>query len=168
MVSNIRRDKSPIEHNLVIGTYVVVEAGHAYATKCIEEYGFLPDENAEFAALYRPVHLIGMELGISVASVGLRGEPTGVCTAFRSDVVAVAKRPLAAQEMLDGEGGFCCWGRGKSCRRDIRCRGAGCTPRNLIALVRAVMLAPRFDSVVDFLIRAIKARRQYRARALRD
>ena len=111
VVSNIRRDKSPIEHNLVIGTYVVVEAGHAYATKCIEEYGFLPDENAEFAALYRPVHLIGMELGISVASVGLRGEPTGVCTAFRSDVVAVAKRPLAAQEMLDGEGGFCCWGR---------------------------------------------------------
>lgn len=43
---------------------------------------------------------------VSVASVGIRAEPTGVAKAFVSDVVATAKRDLAAGEMLDGEGGY--------------------------------------------------------------
>jgi predicted homoserine dehydrogenase-like protein len=55
--------------------------------------------------------MIGLELGISVASAALRNEPTGAPTGFRSDVVATAKRDLKAGEMLDGEGGFCVWGR---------------------------------------------------------
>src|SRR6187551_770332 len=55
--------------------------------------------------------MIGLELGISVASAALRHEPTGVPTGFRSDVVATAKRDLKAGEMLDGEGGFCVWGK---------------------------------------------------------
>ena len=55
--------------------------------------------------------MIGLELGISVASAALRGEPTGAPTGFRSDVVATAKRALKAGEILDGEGGFCVWGR---------------------------------------------------------
>jgi predicted homoserine dehydrogenase-like protein len=55
--------------------------------------------------------MIGLELGISIASIGLRGEPTGAPTGFRADVVATAKRPLKAGEVLDGEGGFCVWGR---------------------------------------------------------
>src|SRR5262249_28114996 len=36
---------------------------------------------------------------------------TGAATDFRSDVVATAKRDLAPGEMLDGEGGFCVWGK---------------------------------------------------------
>ena len=55
--------------------------------------------------------MIGLELGISVASAALRGEPTGAPTGFRSDVVAIAKRALKRGEVLDGEGGFCVWGR---------------------------------------------------------
>jgi predicted homoserine dehydrogenase-like protein len=55
--------------------------------------------------------MIGLELGISVASCALRNEPTGAPTGFRSDVVATAKRPLKTGEMLDGEGGFCVWGK---------------------------------------------------------
>jgi predicted homoserine dehydrogenase-like protein len=55
--------------------------------------------------------MIGLELGISVASCALRQEPTGAPTGFRSDVVATAKRNLKAGEMLDGEGGFCVWGK---------------------------------------------------------
>ncbi len=35
--------------------------------------------------------MIGLELGISVASAALRDEPTGAPTGFRSDVVATAK-----------------------------------------------------------------------------
>src|SRR5215468_12713236 len=61
--------------------------------------------------MYKPYHLIGLELGISVASAGLRGEPTGSPTGFRGDAVATAKRDLAAGERLDGEGGFTVWGR---------------------------------------------------------
>ena len=71
----------------------------------------LPDRSGRFAALYRPIHMIGLELGISVASAALRHEPTGAPTGFRSDVAATAKRSLKKGEMLDGEGGFCVWGK---------------------------------------------------------
>ena len=71
----------------------------------------LPDATGQFGALYRPTHMIGMELGISVASVVLRGEPTGAPIGFHAAVVATAKRKLRRDEMLDGEGGACVWGR---------------------------------------------------------
>jgi predicted homoserine dehydrogenase-like protein len=111
VVSSINRDMTPIEHHLQVGTYVVVEAGHEYVRHTTEEYGFLSDSTHNYMTLYRPVHIIGMELGISVASIALRGEPTGVATGFRSDVVATAKRALKAGEILDGEGGYCVWGK---------------------------------------------------------
>jgi predicted homoserine dehydrogenase-like protein len=111
VVSSLRRDGSPIAQNLRMGTFVVVEAGSEFVRNCIEERNFLPDASFRYSALYRPTHLIGFELGVSVASVALRGEPTGVPHAFVSDVVAVAKRDLAAGEVLDGEGGYCVWGR---------------------------------------------------------
>ena len=57
-------------------------------------------------AAYKRWHLIGLELPVSVASVGLRGEPTGVAASFRADVAAFAKKNLAAGEILDGEGGY--------------------------------------------------------------
>ena len=55
--------------------------------------------------------MIGLELGISVASAALRKEPTGAPMCFNSDVVATAKRALKKGEVLDGEGGFCVWGK---------------------------------------------------------
>ncbi|MEL6210642.1 MAG: flagellar biosynthesis protein FlgA, partial [Pseudomonadota bacterium] len=63
--------------------------------------------------------MIGMELGISVASAALRGEPTGAPDGFRSDVAATAKRDLKAGEMLDGEGGHCVWGRQTSAAESV-------------------------------------------------
>src|SRR5262249_20561711 len=56
--------------------------------------------------MYKPFHLIGLELSISVLNAALRGEPTGSCRAWRGDAVAVAKRALKAGETLDGEGGY--------------------------------------------------------------
>ncbi|MPT23839.1 MAG: flagellar biosynthesis protein FlgA, partial [Starkeya sp.] len=76
-----------------------------------KEYGVETDASGRSTALYRPYHLIGLELGVSVASAALRQEPTGVTEAFNADVVAVAKRPLKAGETLDGEGGFTVWGK---------------------------------------------------------
>jgi predicted homoserine dehydrogenase-like protein len=100
-----------VPHHLALGTYVVIEGETDYARRCFKEYAMLPDKTAKYAALYRPIHMIGLELGISVASCALRNEPTGAPTGFRSDVVATAKRGLKAGEMLDGEGGFCVWGK---------------------------------------------------------
>jgi predicted homoserine dehydrogenase-like protein len=89
----------------------VFEGESDYARRCFKEYAMLPDKSGRYAALYRPIHMIGLELGVSVASAALRKEPTGAPTGFRSDVAATAKRALKAGEVLDGEGGFCVWGK---------------------------------------------------------
>jgi predicted homoserine dehydrogenase-like protein len=111
VVSSVYRDGSDVPHHLALGTYVVFEGESDYARRCFSEYHLLPDRSGRYAALYRPIHMIGLELGISVASAALRGEPTGAPTDFRSDVVAIAKRNLKRGEILDGEGGYCVWGK---------------------------------------------------------
>ena len=113
VTSSVNRDGSDVPHNLVMGTYVVFEAAedNDYSRRCFTEYSMLQDKTGRYAALYRPIHMIGLELGISVASAALRKEATGAPICFNSDVVATAKRQLKAGEMLDGEGGFCVWGK---------------------------------------------------------
>jgi predicted homoserine dehydrogenase-like protein len=111
VVSSVDRDNRNVPHNLVMGTYVVAESDSPYAGQCAVEYNLLPDESGKYFALYRPTHMIGLELGISVASAALRREPTGAAICFNSDVVATAKRALKKGEVLDGEGGFCVWGK---------------------------------------------------------
>jgi predicted homoserine dehydrogenase-like protein len=111
VVSCLERDGSPVERDLRWGVYVVFEAGGDYTARCFSEYGMATDASGRYSALYRPYHLIGLELGISVLSAVLRGEPTGQARDFRGDVVAVAKRALTAGERLDGEGGTTVWGK---------------------------------------------------------
>ncbi|MGD2268837.1 MAG: hypothetical protein PVI06_00440 [Desulfobacterales bacterium] len=105
------RDGSPVKDDLRWGVYVVFKAPTAYVQRCFAEYGLQVDPSGKYSALYRPYHLIGLELGISVASAALRNEPTGSCEEFLADVAAVAKRDLQADEVLDGEGGFTVFGR---------------------------------------------------------
>jgi predicted homoserine dehydrogenase-like protein len=119
VVSSVYRDGRDVPHHLALGTYVVIEGETDYARQCFKEYAMLPDQSGRYAALYRPIHMIGLELGISVASAALRKEPTGAPTGFRSDVVAVAKRNLKQGEILDGEGGFCVWGRQMPAERSL-------------------------------------------------
>lgn len=111
VTSSVYRDGRDVPHHLALGTYVVFEGDTEYARRCFKEYAMLPDKSGKYAALYRPIHMIGLELGISVASCALRREATGAPTGFRSDVVATAKTALKAGSMLDGEGGFCVWGK---------------------------------------------------------
>jgi predicted homoserine dehydrogenase-like protein len=111
VTSSVYRDGRDVPHHLALGTYVVFEGESDYARRCFKEYAMLPDKSGRYAALYRPIHMIGLELGVSVASAALRKEPTGAPTGFRSDVAATAKRALKAGEVLDGEGGFCVWGK---------------------------------------------------------
>src|SRR4029077_4735868 len=111
VVSSLERDGSAVSRDLRWGVYVTFEAPSDYVRKCFAEYGLKTDDSGRYAAMYKPYHLIGLELGISVASAGLRGEATGYATGFRGDAVATAKRDLRTGETLDGEGGSTIWGR---------------------------------------------------------
>src|SRR5207248_11077286 len=111
VTSSVYRDGRDVPHHLALGTYVEFEVESDYARRCFKEYAMLPDQSGRYAALYRPIHMIGLELGVSVASAALRKESTGAPTGFRSDVAATAKRALRRGEVLDGEGGFCVWGK---------------------------------------------------------
>ena len=106
VVSSLERDGSPVARDLRWGVYVVLKAQNDYAAACFKQYGLPTDSSGRYAAMYKPFHLIGLELSISVLNVALRGEPTGACRAWRGDAVAVAKRALKAGETLDGEGGY--------------------------------------------------------------
>ena len=111
VVSSLHRDGAPVEHDLRWGVYVVFEAPSDYTARCFAEYGLMTDRSGRYSATYKPYHLIGLEVGVSVLSAALRGEPTGTPTVFHGDAVTVAKRHLKAGESLDGEGGFTVWGR---------------------------------------------------------
>ncbi len=111
VVSSVERDGRPVARDLRWGVYVVIEAPNAYSRACFSQYGLRTDASGRYAAMYKPYHLIGLELNVSVLSAALRGEPTGQARAFRGDVVAVAKRALRAGDVLDGEGGYTVWGR---------------------------------------------------------
>ncbi|WP_018260891.1 NAD(P)H-dependent oxidoreductase [Methylobacterium sp. WSM2598] len=111
VVSSLERDGRPVFRDLRWGVYVVIEAPSDYVRRCFAEYGLRTDASGRYAAMYKPYHLIGLELGLSVASLVVRGEPTGATREFRADVVATAKRDLRAGERLDGEGGHTVYGR---------------------------------------------------------
>ncbi|MGE5523924.1 MAG: NAD(P)H-dependent oxidoreductase [Rhodospirillaceae bacterium] len=111
VVSSVERDGRPVFRDLRWGVYVTFAADSDYVQRCFREYGLLTDPSGNYTAMYKPYHLIGLELGISVASAGLRGEATGAPTGFRGDAVSVAKRALKAGETLDGEGGYTVYGR---------------------------------------------------------
>ncbi len=111
VVSSLERDGRPVFRDLRWGVYVVLKAPNDYAAACFKQYGLPTDSTGRYAAMYKPFHLIGLELSISVLSAALRGEPTGSTRAWRGDAVAVAKRDLKVGEMLDGEGGYTVYGR---------------------------------------------------------
>lgn len=111
VVSSLERDGRPVFKDLRWGVYVVIEAPNDYAAACFRQYGMNTDSTGRYSAMYKPFHLIGLELNISILSAALLQKPTGSTQAFRGDVVATAKRDLKAGEILDGEGGYTVWGK---------------------------------------------------------
>ncbi|MCS5604381.1 MAG: SAF domain-containing protein [Alphaproteobacteria bacterium] len=166
VVSSLYRDGKNVEHNLALGTYVVIEGETDYVRQCFREYHMLPDATGHFAALYRPTHMIGLELSISVASIALRGEPTGSPTGFRSDVVAVAKRDLKKGEILDGEGGHMVWGKQIPANRSLTLGGLPLGLASHAALtqdVRAGKFLTWDDAAIDTKDQAVIIRREMEA-----
>lgn len=111
VVSSLEKDGRKIPYDIRMGVWVTVEAETDYIKHCFEEYNAHTDPSGRYFTLYKRWHLIGLEVGMSVASVALRGEPTGVPLDWNADVVATAKRDLRPGDMLDGEGGYTVWGK---------------------------------------------------------
>jgi predicted homoserine dehydrogenase-like protein len=111
VISSLEKDGRVIPYDIRMGVWVTVEAETDYIKNCFEEYKAHTDPTGRYFTLYKRWHLIGLEVGMSVASVALRGEATGVATGWNADVVATAKRDLKVGEMLDGEGGYTVWGK---------------------------------------------------------
>jgi predicted homoserine dehydrogenase-like protein len=138
VISSVHRDGSQVPNDLRWGVYVVFEAPNDYAARCFQEYGVVTDPTGRISALYRPFHLIGLELNVSILSAALRGEATGAPTGFRGDVVSTAKRDLRAGETLDGEGGACVWGKLMPAPDSLRIGGLPIGLANRVPLVRDV------------------------------
>jgi predicted homoserine dehydrogenase-like protein len=111
VISSLEANGRKIPYDIRMGVWVTVEGDTEYIRNCFEEYNAHTDPSGRYFTLYKRWHLIGLEVGVSVASVALRGEPTGVATCWNADVVATAKRDLQPGEMLDGEGGYTVWGK---------------------------------------------------------
>jgi predicted homoserine dehydrogenase-like protein len=111
VISSLEADGRVIPYDIRMGVWVTVEGETQYIRNCFEEYNAHTDPEGRYFTLYKRWHLIGLEVGMSVASVALRGEATGVAAGWNADVVATAKRDLRPGELLDGEGGYTVWGK---------------------------------------------------------
>ena len=163
VVSSLQPDGTPVDYDIRFGVFVSFEGESEYIRRCFAEYGVLTDDSGRYACLYKRWHLIGLEVGISVASVGLRGEPTGCATGFRADAVATAKRALKPGELLDGEGGYTVVGRLMPAADSL---AQGCLPLGLahgwkvLKPVAAGQPVRWSDVAVDADAVAVKVRRE--------
>ncbi len=96
--------------NLRWGIYVVITSDEPYARRCFGEYGLATDPSGTYAAMWRPYHLIGLEVGTTIASIALHGEPTGVPREPYAEVVCATRKAMHAGETIDGEGGYAAYG----------------------------------------------------------
>jgi predicted homoserine dehydrogenase-like protein len=138
VISSLEPDGRAIPYDIRMGVWVTVEGETDYIRHCFEEYNAHTDPSGRYFTLYKRWHLIGLEVGYSVASVMLRREPTGVAQGWKADVVATAKRDLKAGELLDGEGGYTVVGTLQPAAASLALRGEGALPLGLAHGVRLV------------------------------
>ncbi len=138
VISSLRPDGTPIDYDIRMGVWVTVEGETDYIRHCFEEYNAHTDDTGRYFTLYKRWHLIGLEVGMSVASVALRGEATGVAQGWHADVVATAKRDLKAGEWLDGEGGYTVWGKLQPASRSVAMGGLPIGLAHDVKLLRPV------------------------------
>jgi predicted homoserine dehydrogenase-like protein len=170
VISSLERDTRQVVGDLRWGVYAVFEGETDYIRRCFSEYGVHTDSTGHYAALWRPYHLIGLELAVSVASVALRREPTGCGEAWLGDAVATAKRALKAGEILDGEGGAMVWGK---CVPAARSLAENALPIGLahgVKLLRDIpegSLLRQSDVALDIAQDAVRVRHEMEALAAR-
>jgi predicted homoserine dehydrogenase-like protein len=166
VISSLERDGTPIGYDIRFGVFVVFEGDTEYIRNCFKEYMVRTDPSGRYACLYKRWHLIGLEVGISVATVGLRGEATGSATCFNADVVATAKRDLKAGETLDGEGGYTVWGKLFPAQKSMQIGGLPLGLAHNLRLALAVRQGQSLtwaDVVIDETLPAYRTRREMEA-----
>ncbi len=166
VISSLEKDGRVIPYDIRFGVFVVFEGETEYVRNCFKEYMVRTDPSGRYACLYKRWHLIGLELGISVASVGLRAEPTGAAICFNADVVATAKRDLKPGEILDGEGGYTVWGKLFQAGKSLALGGLPLGLAHKLKLVRAVKKGQSLtwaDVALDESLPAYKLRREMEA-----
>jgi predicted homoserine dehydrogenase-like protein len=149
-----------------MGVWVTVEAETDYIKNCFEEYNAHTDPSGRYFTLYKRWHLIGLEVGYSVASLALRGEPTGVAHCWNADVVATAKRDLRVGEVLDGEGGYTVWGKLLPAESSAHMGGLPLGLAHGIKLLRPVRQGQSLtwaDVAIDTTTKAYQLRREMEA-----
>ena len=163
VISSLEANGRKIPYDIRMGVWVTVEAETDYIKNCFEEYNAHTDPSGRYFTLYKRWHLIGLEVGMSVASVALRGEPTGVATGWNADVVATAKRDLQPGEMLDGEGGYTVWGKLLPAETSRKLGGLPLGLAHDIKLLRPVRQGQSLcwdDVAIDTSTRAYQLRRE--------
>ena len=163
VVTSIERDGRPVYRDLRWGVYVVIEAPNDYAAACFKQYGMNTDSTGRYSAMYKPFHLIGLELNTSILSAVLLGKPTGSTQAFNADVVATAKRDLKAGEMLDGEGGFTVYGKLMPAKRSLDIGGLPIGLAHRVKLVNDIAKGQSVrwaDVDIDMTSQAVQVRKQ--------
>ena len=163
VISSLEANGRKIPYDIRMGVWVTVEAETDYIKNCFEEYNAHTDPSGRYFTLYKRWHLIGLEVGMSVASVALRGEPTGVATGWNADVVATAKRDLQAGEILDGEGGYTVWGKLLPADTSRKLGGLPLGLAHNIRLLRPVRQGQSLcwdDVAIDTSTRAYQLRRE--------
>ena len=166
VISSLERDGTPIGYDIRFGVFVVFEGDTEYIRNCFKEYMVRTDPSGRYACLYKRWHLIGLEVGISVASVGLRGEATGAATCFNADVVATAKRDLKPGEVLDGEGGYTVWGKLFPAQKSLAFGGLPLGLAHDVRVTRPVAQGQSLtwaDVVIDESLPALQVRREMEA-----
>ncbi|MBZ8119449.1 flagellar biosynthesis protein FlgA [Roseovarius sp. LXJ103] len=166
VISSFAENGTLIPNDIRQGVWVVVKATSDYVKNCFEEYMVSTDESGLYYCNFKRFHLIGLELGLSVGSVGIRGEATGTSREFRSDVVAVSKKAMKAGEMLDGEGGYCVAGQLRPSRISVPMRALPLGLTGDIKLIRDVGVDTvlTYDDVeIDETLNAVILRRECEA-----
>ena len=166
VISSLEPDGRVIPYDIRMGVWVTVEAETDYIKNCFEEYNAHTDPSGRYFTLYKRWHLIGLEVGLSVASVALRGEPTGVATGWHADVVATAKRDLKPGDVLDGEGGYTVWGKLLPAPTSMRMGGLPLGLAHDVKVVRPVAKGQSLcwdDVAIDTTTRAYALRKALEA-----
>ncbi|HKU96085.1 MAG TPA: SAF domain-containing protein, partial [Vineibacter sp.] len=163
VISSLRADGTPIPYDIRFGVFVVFEGETDYIKRCFHEYGVKTDPSGRYACLYKRWHLIGLEVGVSVAAAALRREPTGAAICFNADVIATAKRDLAAGEMLDGEGGYTVYGHLFPAGKSLQTAGLPLGLAHNVKLLRPIKAGQSLtygDVALDETLAAVKIRRE--------
>ncbi|MCE5330138.1 NAD(P)-dependent oxidoreductase, partial [bacterium] len=94
--------------DLAPGVFLIYTTGSGFIRRDLE---YLKNGSGPYYLIYRPYHLASIETPISIAKAFIYNEPTiAPDYGFVSEVMSLAKKDLKPGDILDGIGGYTCYG----------------------------------------------------------